>query len=62
MTLGEALHGSTRTITLNRSDPRTGQATSQTLRVKIPAGVREDQLIRLSGAAGFRGQNKGKTT
>ena len=49
VTLGEALHGSTRTISLRRSDPRTGQATTQTLRVKIPPGVREEQLIRLAG-------------
>lgn len=49
MTLGEALHGSTRTISLQRTDPRTGQSTTQTLRVKIPPGVREGQLIRLAG-------------
>jgi len=49
VTLGEALHGSTRTISLQRSDPATGEATVQTLRVKIPPGVREGQLIRLAG-------------
>ena len=49
VTLDEILHGSTRTIRLQRADPRTGQSVTQTLRVKIPPGVREAQLIRLAG-------------
>ena len=49
VTLNEALHGSTRTINLQRVDSRTGQTSIQTLRVKIPSGVREAQLIRLGG-------------
>ena len=49
MTLDEVLHGSTRTIRLQRVEPRTGQSTFQTLQVKIPPGVREAQLIRLAG-------------
>jgi curved DNA-binding protein len=49
VTLDEILHGSTRTIHLQRPDPRTGQSVMQTLRVKIPPGVRESQLIRLAG-------------
>jgi curved DNA-binding protein len=49
VTLGEALHGSTRTISLQRVDPATGTSSVQTLRVKIPPGVREEQLIRLGG-------------
>ena len=49
VTLDEVFHGSTRTIRLQRTDPRTGQSTTQTLRVKIPPGVREGQLIRLAG-------------
>jgi len=49
VTLDEILHGSTRTIHLQRADPRTGQSVQQTLRVKIPPGVREAQLIRLAG-------------
>jgi curved DNA-binding protein len=47
--LDEILHGSTRTIRLQRTDPRTGRSTRQTLQVKIPPGVREEQLIRLAG-------------
>lgn len=49
VTLDEILSGSTRTIRLQRTDPRTGQSAMQTLRVKIPPGVRESQLIRLAG-------------
>jgi curved DNA-binding protein len=49
VTLGEALHGSTRTINLQRTEPGTGETTTQTLRVKIPPGVQEAQLIRLTG-------------
>jgi curved DNA-binding protein len=49
VTLDEVLHGSTRLINLQRSHPRTGQSFAQTLRVKIPPGVREAQLIRLVG-------------
>ncbi len=49
VTLDEILHGATRTIQLQRTDPHTGQSTTQTLRVKIPVGVREGQRIRLPG-------------
>jgi curved DNA-binding protein len=49
VTLDEVMHGSSRTIKLQRTDPRTGQSTTQTLRVRIPAGVREGQLIRVAG-------------
>jgi curved DNA-binding protein len=49
VTLEEVLHGSTRMIRLQRNDPRAGQSAIQTLRVKIPPGVREAQLIRLAG-------------
>jgi len=49
VTLEEVLHGAERTIRLQRPDPRTGAPVTQTLRVKIPPGVREAQLIRLAG-------------
>lgn len=49
VTLDEVLHGATRTIHLQRTDPHTGQSTTQTLRVKIPVGVREGQRIRVTG-------------
>ena len=50
VTLDEVLHGATRTIQLQRTDSRTGQSNTQTLRVKIPLGVREAQMIRLTGS------------
>jgi curved DNA-binding protein len=61
VTLDEVLHGSTRTIQLQRADSRTGQSVTQTLRVKIPPGVREAQLIRLAGKGqeGFGGGESG---
>ncbi len=57
VTLNEALHGSTRKLRLQRND----QQPEQTLQVKIPPGVREGQLIRLSGKGqeGFGGGDSG---
>ena len=49
VTLDEVLQGSIRTVRQKRTDPRTGETATQTLRVKIPPGVREGQLIRLAG-------------
>jgi curved DNA-binding protein len=48
VTLDEVVHGSTRTLRLQRAD----QAEVQTLRVKIPPGVREGQMIRVAGKGG----------
>ena len=61
VTLNEILQGSSRTIHLQRVDPRTGQSSTQTLQVKIPPGVREAQLIRLAGKGqeGIRGGQPG---
>jgi curved DNA-binding protein len=55
------MHGSTRAIKMQRTDPRTGQSVMQTLRVKIPPGVRESQLIRLAskGQEGIGGGDPG---
>jgi len=49
VSLSEALHGSTRTITLQRPDPKGGPPKTETYKVKIPAGIREGQRIRLAG-------------
>jgi curved DNA-binding protein len=49
VTLDEVLHGSSRTINLQRTDPHTGKSTQQTMRVKIPPGVKAAQLVRLAG-------------
>ena len=57
VTLEEALHGSTRTVSLRRG----GSNKLETYQVKIPRGVREGQRIRLAGQgeAGERGGKKG---
>ena len=57
VTLEEALHGSTRQISLRRSDSEK----IETYQVKIPRGVHEGQRIRLAeqGEAGMRGGKKG---
>ena len=61
MTLDEVLRGATREILLERTDPNTEKSTTQTLRVKIPVGVREGQKIRLpgNGQEGFGGGEAG---
>jgi curved DNA-binding protein len=55
ITLSEALHGSTRTITLRRSTEPEQKPKTETYKVKIPAGIREGQRIRLAG----KGENGG---
>ena len=45
VTLEEALHGSTRTVSLRRA----GSDKVEQYQVKIPRGVREGQRIRLRG-------------
>lgn len=49
VTLEEVMHGSTRMIRLERTDQRGGRPVIQTLRVAVPAGVHEGQMIRLAG-------------
>ena len=55
--LEEALHGSTRTVSLRRA----GSDKVENYQVKIPRGVHEGQRIRLrgQGAAGTRGGKSG---
>ncbi|HET9801372.1 MAG TPA: DnaJ C-terminal domain-containing protein, partial [Chthoniobacterales bacterium] len=57
VTLEEALHGSTRTVSLRRS----GSNKVETYQVKSPKGVHEGQRIRLAGQgeAGARGGKSG---
>jgi len=57
VTLEEALHGSTRQVSLRR----VGSKKTETYQVKIPRGVREGQRIRLAGQgeAGERGGKSG---
>ncbi len=49
VTFEEALHGSVRSISLRRRDPHTGAESTETVRVRLPAGVREGQRIRVAG-------------
>jgi curved DNA-binding protein len=58
VTLEEAMRGSIRTVSLRRVNPRTGQAETQTFKVRIPPGVQEGRLIRVPGKGG-EGANGG---
>ncbi len=55
VTLEEAFHGSTRSISFRRGD--TGKV--ETYTVKIPKGIREGQRIRLAGQGGSGAQGGG---
>lgn len=48
VTLEEANNGGERSISFRRNDPQTGSSSTETLKVRIPAGVREGQKIRLA--------------
>jgi curved DNA-binding protein len=52
VTLDEVMNGSTRTISLQHTDPRTGQGKTETIRVRIPPGVHDGQSIRVRGKGG----------
>ncbi len=49
VTLDEVFHGSTRLISLERVNPKTGQRETETLRVRIPIGIQDGQRIRVPG-------------
>jgi len=49
VTLEEAFSGATRRISLRKTNPIDGVEKTHTINVKIPAGVREGQRIRLGG-------------
>jgi curved DNA-binding protein len=52
VTLEEASKGSVRVLTLRRTNRKTGQAGTQTIKVKIPSGVVDGQIIRVPGMGG----------
>ena len=52
ITLDEALKGAMRDISVRRTNARTGQEETQTYSVRIPAGVRAGQSIRVPGKGG----------
>lgn len=52
ITLDEVLHGAVREIVVRRVDPRTRQDETATSVVRIPAGVRAGQSVRVSGRGG----------
>jgi curved DNA-binding protein len=52
VTLHEAMHGSMRQISLQRIDPRTGEAETETFTVRIPPGAQEGRRIRVPGKGG----------
>jgi curved DNA-binding protein len=58
VTLDEAVQGSVRTISFQRRNRETGQAVSDSFRVRIPVGVSEGQMIRVPGK-GEAGRNGG---
>jgi curved DNA-binding protein len=52
ITLDEALKGAMRAISVRRTNARTGQEETETCSVRIPAGVRAGQSIRVPGKGG----------
>jgi|SRR5579883_1350713 len=55
VTLDEVMHGSVRSISLQRANPQTGKAEIQTFKVRIPVGVRDGQTIRVPRKGGEGG-------
>jgi len=52
VTLAEVMHGTTRAISLQTTDPRTGQAERHSFQVHIPPGATEGRRIRVPGKGG----------
>jgi curved DNA-binding protein len=52
VTLDEALHGSMRSLSLQRIDPQTGTTETETFTVRIPPGAQEGRRIRVPGKGG----------
>ena len=52
VTLEEAFAGSTRTISMRKSDPASGRVSTDEIEVRIPAGIGEGQRLRVPGHGG----------
>ncbi|MHA3770449.1 DnaJ C-terminal domain-containing protein [Verrucomicrobiota bacterium sgz303538] len=52
VTLEEAINGSTRNISLQRVNPKTSQSETETIKVHVPPGVLDGQIIRVPGKGG----------
>jgi len=52
ITLDEVLKGAMRAISVRRTNARTGQEETETYQVRVPAGVRAGQSIRVPGKGG----------
>ncbi len=52
VTLDEVMRGSVRTISLQKSNPQTGETETHSFKVRIPAGVQEGQTIRVPAKGG----------
>ncbi len=52
VTLQEAMQGSTRSLSLQRTNPYTGETETESLKVRIPPGALEGRRIRVPGKGG----------
>ena len=52
VTLHEVLQGTVKSVSMQQTEPHTGEVKNHTFRVKIPAGVRQGQRIRVAGKGG----------
>jgi len=49
VTLDEVMHGSVRQLSMRRIDPRTGNAETRPLKVRIPPGTQDGTVLRVPG-------------
>ena len=59
VTLREAMQGAMRTIAMRQVDPKTGRESVEEVQVRIPAGIRDGQRLRVPGHGG-RGRSGGE--